>query len=548
MPSSDIFLKPDWVNFEVLESTVKLNTRSIETLALVLRPFAELPMSAYTDLGYVVEEVCELMQSIEKSFTASNLLQNVDPKSSKAFEIVYEELLTVIFRNSSVNSQPSPDGLETASYLIPHINCTSDTEEDEDGNLFSIQSNWCHQKYSLFLHILDTNSINSVMELKGKNSASRCLESQRIFGGNSKDQSDCIGLPSNCYSEDFLSGLQATHNNEEAKNSDGITGLSNEDTTRRRNLKVYSNQMKKNLKRFTSQCQLGEQIRKPTNKKQEVEDTSGVICVDGLVMSQEARTDRLDYDLSRWEPEEYEYLKSQLGPLVAWLTPEAGGLRQGRNRVARAAAPRELGRKTITGPTKSKYRRFSKPKKNGDWSMDKEAMGREKAGGGLGEVSVGLVRRKGTEIRYISKAAEGLGGGTEVRPSYHFRVGAKVNSTSGGNGAGFGMPKDKVKIKPQSYPLARFNRKKDVEGEDLVRQNINFLTDKEEAMDIKDLSGYRTQDWDLLKKEMLSCWGGKDMRHKFGDLERLVESMEKIGGVRTLEGFQEYWSKVGGPG
>ncbi|CAH7686968.1 hypothetical protein PPACK8108_LOCUS21683 [Phakopsora pachyrhizi] len=29
-----------------------------------------------------------------------------------------------------------------------------------------------------------------------------------------------------------------------------------------------------------------------------VEDTSGVICVDGLVVSQEARTDRLDYDLS----------------------------------------------------------------------------------------------------------------------------------------------------------------------------------------------------------------------------------------------------------
>ncbi|CAH7682349.1 hypothetical protein PPACK8108_LOCUS15219 [Phakopsora pachyrhizi] len=76
-------------------------------------------MSAYTELGYVVEEVCELIQSIEQSFTASSLLQNVYPKSSKAFKIVYEELffrvdkltlLTVVFRNSSVNSQPSPDG------------------------------------------------------------------------------------------------------------------------------------------------------------------------------------------------------------------------------------------------------------------------------------------------------------------------------------------------------------------------------------------------------------------------------------------------------
>ncbi|CAH7675933.1 hypothetical protein PPACK8108_LOCUS11016 [Phakopsora pachyrhizi] len=40
-----------------------------------------------------------------------------------------------------------------------------------------------------------------------------------------------------------------------------------------------------------------------------VEDTSGVICVDGLAVSQEAQTDRLDYDLSGWEPEEYEYLE-----------------------------------------------------------------------------------------------------------------------------------------------------------------------------------------------------------------------------------------------
>ncbi|CAH7682958.1 hypothetical protein PPACK8108_LOCUS16144 [Phakopsora pachyrhizi] len=51
------------------------------------------------------------MRSIEQSFTASNLLENVDPMSSKAFEIVYEELLTVVCRNSSVYSQPSPDAL-----------------------------------------------------------------------------------------------------------------------------------------------------------------------------------------------------------------------------------------------------------------------------------------------------------------------------------------------------------------------------------------------------------------------------------------------------
>ncbi|CAH7670404.1 hypothetical protein PPACK8108_LOCUS5107 [Phakopsora pachyrhizi] len=35
-------------------------------------------------------------------------------------------------------------GCETASQIIPHMNCISDTEEDEDGNLLCIESNWPH--------------------------------------------------------------------------------------------------------------------------------------------------------------------------------------------------------------------------------------------------------------------------------------------------------------------------------------------------------------------------------------------------------------------
>ncbi|CAH7668225.1 hypothetical protein PPACK8108_LOCUS2701 [Phakopsora pachyrhizi] len=127
--------------------------------------------------------------------------------------------------------------------------------------------------------------------------------------------------------------------NEEAKNSDCITGSRNENTTRK-NLRSTVNQMKKKLKRSMSQCQrldmtvlVDEQVRKPTNEKlggvlnedqsQGVEDTSGVICVDGLVVRQEARTDRLDYDLSRWEPEEYEYLKSRISNLFEFRASAA---------------------------------------------------------------------------------------------------------------------------------------------------------------------------------------------------------------------------------
>ncbi|CAH7676657.1 hypothetical protein PPACK8108_LOCUS11820 [Phakopsora pachyrhizi] len=102
-------------------------------------------------------------------------------------------------------------GCETASQIIPHMNCISDTEEDEDGNLLCIESNWCHNKHSLLLHLLDTNTICSIRDRKGNNAANRCLESHRIIARNDSDQTACPGLPSNCYSEEFLNGLNATH-------------------------------------------------------------------------------------------------------------------------------------------------------------------------------------------------------------------------------------------------------------------------------------------------------------------------------------------------
>ncbi|CAH7666291.1 hypothetical protein PPACK8108_LOCUS635 [Phakopsora pachyrhizi] len=62
----------------------------------------------------------------------------------------------------------------------------------------------------------------------------------------------------------------------------------------------------------------GEEVRRPTNKNKKWL-LGGVICgrksilesvSEGLVVwIEEAQTDRLGYDLRRWEPEEYEYLK-----------------------------------------------------------------------------------------------------------------------------------------------------------------------------------------------------------------------------------------------
>ncbi|KAI8450080.1 hypothetical protein BY996DRAFT_8689360 [Phakopsora pachyrhizi] len=102
-------------------------------------------------------------------------------------------------------------GCETASQIIPHINCISDTEENEDGNVLCNESNWRQNKYSLLLHLLDTNTICSIRDRIENNVANRCLKSQRIIARNDSDQAACPGLPSNCYSEEFLNGLNATH-------------------------------------------------------------------------------------------------------------------------------------------------------------------------------------------------------------------------------------------------------------------------------------------------------------------------------------------------
>ncbi|CAH7674301.1 expressed protein [Phakopsora pachyrhizi] len=91
------------------------------------------------------------------------------------------------------------------------MNCIPDTEEDEDGNLLCIESNWPHNKYSLLLHLLKTNKICSIRDRKGNNAANRYLESHRTIARNDSDQSACPGLPSNCYSEEFLNDLKATH-------------------------------------------------------------------------------------------------------------------------------------------------------------------------------------------------------------------------------------------------------------------------------------------------------------------------------------------------
>ncbi|CAH7684474.1 hypothetical protein PPACK8108_LOCUS18637 [Phakopsora pachyrhizi] len=110
MPNSDLIIKPEWINLQALESTIKMKAQDTETLALILRPFAELPKWAYVDLGNVVDEVCEFMRAIDGNFSPSNIFKNIDPKSSSGFILVHEEILTVMLQSSSLKTHYGPDG------------------------------------------------------------------------------------------------------------------------------------------------------------------------------------------------------------------------------------------------------------------------------------------------------------------------------------------------------------------------------------------------------------------------------------------------------
>ncbi|KAI8442649.1 hypothetical protein BY996DRAFT_8544622 [Phakopsora pachyrhizi] len=102
-------------------------------------------------------------------------------------------------------------GEENTSKLLPNLSCVSDTEEDNVGNLVSINYKWRHPLYSLFLHLLDINTINSIRDLKGRSAANRCLESQRKYAGGVSSKFPCRQLPENCYSTEILNDIPATH-------------------------------------------------------------------------------------------------------------------------------------------------------------------------------------------------------------------------------------------------------------------------------------------------------------------------------------------------
>ncbi|KAI8447681.1 hypothetical protein BY996DRAFT_6420693 [Phakopsora pachyrhizi] len=96
MPNSDLIMKPEWINLHALESTISMKAQDTETLALILRPFAELPKWAYVDLGNVVEKVCEFMRAIDApsiqtwSISSPRMQQNQKSNLNNNVSIAYQ--------------------------------------------------------------------------------------------------------------------------------------------------------------------------------------------------------------------------------------------------------------------------------------------------------------------------------------------------------------------------------------------------------------------------------------------------------------------------
>ncbi|CAH7682221.1 hypothetical protein PPACK8108_LOCUS15012 [Phakopsora pachyrhizi] len=84
-------------------------------------------------------------------------------------------------------------GCETASQIIPHMNCISDTEKMKIEIYFALKVIGVIINILYSLHLLDTNTICSIRDRKGNNAANRCLESHRIIARNDSDQTPAQG-------------------------------------------------------------------------------------------------------------------------------------------------------------------------------------------------------------------------------------------------------------------------------------------------------------------------------------------------------------------
>ncbi|KAI8451413.1 hypothetical protein BY996DRAFT_6416406 [Phakopsora pachyrhizi] len=99
------------------ESTVSsvnvgFHSKAVISLELIERQTftaEEFEKALHNYLGDVVEEVCENMRTIDDNFRPSTMFNNIDPTSSSAVILVYEEMRTVMLQSDSLKTQHGPD-------------------------------------------------------------------------------------------------------------------------------------------------------------------------------------------------------------------------------------------------------------------------------------------------------------------------------------------------------------------------------------------------------------------------------------------------------
>ncbi|KAI7938803.1 hypothetical protein MJO28_014382 [Puccinia striiformis f. sp. tritici] len=108
-------------------------------------------------------------------------------------------------------------------------------------------------------------------------------------------------------------------------------------------------------------------------------------------------------------------------------------------------------------------------------------------------------------------------------------------------------PKDHPHVKLDSTDLQKFLERYEkaaamegVNSRGMAMQIGNFVESNEDLVDIEEMEGYKAEDWEELKKEMLAKWGEGGQHYEEGDLLKLATERHRAGGISTVEVYREY--------
>ncbi|POW20734.1 hypothetical protein PSHT_03232 [Puccinia striiformis] len=106
-------------------------------------------------------------------------------------------------------------------------------------------------------------------------------------------------------------------------------------------------------------------------------------------------------------------------------------------------------------------------------------------------------------------------------------------------------PKDHPHVKLDSTDLQKFLERYEkaaamegVNSRGMAMQIGNIVKSNEDLVDIEEMEGYKAEDWEELKKEMLAKWGKGGQHYEEGDLLKLATERHRAGDIhrRSISG------------